>query len=615
MELRGNKRRLFLSIAVLLVCSTVLASASYAWLSLSKSPEIVGIDTSICANGNLEIALLNNLTFIDPSLIRTGIGDSAAVQDPTVSNLTWGNMVDLQHRSYGLNEIALLPSRLNVLRGENNQLMVGSNILSVPNFGTDGRIESLSQNTVSAIYRDQGFHYLSDKQSYGVRGIGLSTTLSAQQAALASARALVESYSAAALNATRSAWTANGGAMMDIFIKRYVSNETTFDNSQVAVVRDTAARMLGAFSYLESALRQALMGYAACQIDDETTFQLAHTAIEDTSLPLLVIVDNINIDLPLNMTQWITEVDKRKGTMKKVIARCDQLTDGEYSWEQISTIMGDLIDPDEVYLGNERINSPNVLAQLATNTQLTLTPNAGAMAVIAYFTGNYSVDIQYSQMLALTVKTTSVVDMPYLEQISEQLVRDSAAGNGTISEAMLTDMYGYAVDMAFRSNTSSDLLLQTAATQRQEGQAETMGAGSFMKFSSERLTLEQMILLMDAIRIGFMDHQNQLLAVAKLSTHAYEETESGVQAPIYLYDYSVIQDGSISVGERLEENNVILQLPEDSPTVLTIVVWLDGDHVDNSLAALTAQSMTGTLNLQFASSTQLKPTDIPVGKE
>ena len=45
---------------------------------------------------------------------------------------------------------------------------------------------------------------------------------------------------------------------------------------------------------------------------------------------------------------------------------------------------------------------------------------------------------------------------------------------------------------------------------------------------------------------------------------------------------------------------------------MTVVVWLDGDHVDNSLAAISENSLSGALNLQFASDANLKPADIPI---
>ncbi len=181
----------------------------------------------------------------------------------------------------------------------------------------------------------------------------------------------------------------------------------------------------------------------------------------------------------------------------------------------------------------------------------------------------------------------------------------------------LEDVYGFAIDLAFRCNAASDLLLQTSPTDRigQEGRTEltsTQGSGSFMKFTSDQLDTEQMVMMMDAIRICFVDNQNHILALAKLNTSNYNEEEGAVSAPLYLYDYTISNDGSISMGERREDDSVVTSLQKDVATVITTVVWLDGDHIDNSSAAITAQSMSGMLNLQFASSADLVASDIGI---
>ena len=113
--------------------------------------------------------------------------------------------------------------------------------------------------------------------------------------------------------------------------------------------------------------------------------------------------------------------------------------------------------------------------------------------------------------------------------------------------------------------------------------------------------------MMDALRVAFLDNQSNMIGLAKLNTSNYSETEEGISAPLYLYDHNVSPDGSISVGERLDDQSSLMYLSEDMATVLTVVVWLDGDHVDNALASIGGLSMTGSLNLQFASSADLLP--------
>lgn len=244
---------------------------------------------------------------------------------------------------------------------------------------------------------------------------------------------------------------------------------------------------------------------------------------------------------------------------------------------------------------------------------MTLSSDAGVMANVADFVGNYSVIFRYASGV-VEVSTVSS-GTPYLQRVSETLDDvEAAAGDGSVSNAQLQSIYGYAVDMAFRCNRASDLLLQTAPEFRVEGseQETVQGGGSYMRFSSEQLNTEQTVTLMDAVRIGFLDNQGTLLAVAKLNTSNFSETEEGITAPLYLYAYTANPDGSISMGERRSEDSSIVKLSGNTATVITAVVWLDGDHVDNGLAAMTTKSMAGALNLQFASSAALQSSGQPV---
>ncbi len=604
------RKKIKVAAILLLICVILLVSVSYAWLSLSRVPEISGIDTKIGANGSLEIALLNDSTYLDPSLIRTQVGDSAVVQDATVSNLSWGNVVDLSDESYGLNEISILPSRLNVSPGEDGDYYVNSHILAFPDYGTDGRFSEFYTNTVSAVYHDSQFSYLTAKQSYGVRGIGTISDMTSQQAALARARTSVQSYRYAASNAAISAWNANGAAIVDLIERGYILNEDRFYDADIAVVRDTAARMLGALSYIDSALRQGIVGYASSVIEDADTFQSLCSNVENTVIPLSLIVEASPVELPSGFSSWISLVDNNKVKMQGIIYTCDAMIGGSYTWAQISPLLSAIINENKTYLGSETLSALTSSSQLSEDNLLTLSSDAGVMADIAEFCGDYNVIFSCSDTVSVEVVTMAKASPAHLTKIYEILENcHAASGDDTLQDAPLNDVYGFAVDLAFRCNTTSRLLLQTEAVQRIDADSETQqtqGSGSYMSFASEQLSTEQIVQLMDAIRIAFMDNQNTLLGVAKLNTSSYSELEDGVTAPLYLYEYTVSVDGSISMGERLDEQNEIASLTDGTATVITAVVWLDGDHVDNSLAAATAKSMEGVLNLQFASTAVLQ---------
>ena len=86
-----HRKKVTAALSLFLVCVILMLYTSYAWLVVSSAPEVSNIETNVGANGSLEIALLNEETYIDPSIIRTGIGDSLMAQDPKISNTTWGN--------------------------------------------------------------------------------------------------------------------------------------------------------------------------------------------------------------------------------------------------------------------------------------------------------------------------------------------------------------------------------------------------------------------------------------------------------------------------------------------------------------------------------------------
>ena len=76
--------------------------------------------------------------------------------------------------------------------------------------------------------------------------------------------------------------------------------------------------------------------------------------------------------------------------MQEVIIACDSLRGDSYTWAQISPIINRLIDANEAYLGEDKLSSANAYIKLTVDNVLTLSPNAGILADIADFSGNYN---------------------------------------------------------------------------------------------------------------------------------------------------------------------------------------------------------------------------------
>lgn len=128
------------AVALLLVMSmAMMTSASFAWLTISRRPELSGVATNIAANGSLEIALATGDGKTAPG--ESKVGDSSATEGQSIfnANKTWGNLINLSDPAYGLDHLALRPAQLNTAA-----------LLTRPLYGavysSDGRITNLTNN-------------------------------------------------------------------------------------------------------------------------------------------------------------------------------------------------------------------------------------------------------------------------------------------------------------------------------------------------------------------------------------------------------------------------------------------------------------------------------------
>ena len=161
-------QKLMGAIAMLLVASIMMSATSYAWFVLSTAPEVTDLTTTAGANGALEIALQSNKADgTGRADILSGVGQSIASKDARTANTYWGNVVDLSE-GYGLEHITLYPARLNLNGGVVNT----TSMLSIPTFGTDGRVTSL-KNAEKTYYKDGKFEQ--GQSHWGVNVMGATS--------------------------------------------------------------------------------------------------------------------------------------------------------------------------------------------------------------------------------------------------------------------------------------------------------------------------------------------------------------------------------------------------------------------------------------------------------
>lgn len=163
------KEKVFAVAVLLAMSASMMVTVSFAWITLSRAPQLSGMSTNIAANGNLEIALVKP----DGSL-----PDESRVGDSTLAtverNLTWGNIVNLADPAYGLDNLVLRPAQLNI-----------SSLLTTPlrsaSYGADGRFENTISDFRYAVWGKDSYGYenFMISENYGVRAVS-SVTMSAE---------------------------------------------------------------------------------------------------------------------------------------------------------------------------------------------------------------------------------------------------------------------------------------------------------------------------------------------------------------------------------------------------------------------------------------------------
>lgn len=244
-RIRAYKRALpelrerVIAVALLLAMSaSMLTSASFAWITLSRAPEVTGMQTTVAANGNLEIALAQGSMRDETGMIvaadnplESAVGDSSAAEGQTIvgSNVKWGNLVNLSDPAYGLNSIALRPA-----------LMSGYNRTEYPlygaTYGNDGRViatdEQYEYTSWAYDASNKGF-FNAENVQYGVRAI------SSIQYTNRSGNATVETM-----------WAAVNKAYDDTQTAYYniVEGRVTVDSAGKVTCMDTISGMLETFA-------------------------------------------------------------------------------------------------------------------------------------------------------------------------------------------------------------------------------------------------------------------------------------------------------------------------------------------------------------------------------
>ena len=637
-----------------------------------------------------------------------------------------------------------------------------TSLIKVPTYGADGRISGWNTSSYINPYQNGGFP-TEETSAWGVRGIGTTSGLSAAELALLNARKTVSSAKGTALNGATRSLNTDAVKVANIAVKNELEGTGATYEEDVANVRNLLTNLLTITASLEEAVKASVVALGVSQgttVDqsavtftanaDGTTYTLnditgivwKQDTVEESGTQgeegYVAAVEGFDYTSYKTMLEEayaeIKDMNTKISGAREKLEKYEGTTAETPDYAGMVDVLQEIVNPDEILVGGKTISQHDVNSLVGVfmgGSTPVVTITSGLYADIALFVGNYStpasmyVSGTFSGVTLdqnFTVQIETQVSAPaqgwYLDTTYAWLSGLKATGSDGAA-AMMTDLYAYAIDLAFRTNASgSNLLLQTEAKNRVEGSDVTQGAGSFMQFKTTNasFTIQQMANLMSNIRVLFLDTDGTslpILAVAGLdvdthrdyiyaadgTTHQYwsvtveynkitsvdytteitedefndrigsisltdEEkakywackqatvmvgtdemelyvddlgnyttSEAGntavydipnytivdldsktIRASLVLYNFEFEGVGTIKTTTKMEKQ-VITSLTQNTAKGITAMVYLDGNNVDNADVAIGGESLTGTLNLQFASDAALDPMDYTFGEK
>lgn len=623
------RAKLISAVAMLLVAVTMVVSSTYAWFTLSTAPEVSGITTAIGANGALEIRLNNTANASDV-------------------NATPGNIVDLGHETYGLSHVTLLPSQL-VTSTTGDIKTIDPQFVEFPEYGANGKPGDLVKNATAGVFNGTNFFDATDVT--GVRAVGVSSGLTDRQYAYRNAKYAATTYANQATSTVATSLNTNGAVLGNIVIKKATQDGATYTEAEVAALGTIIDDLQDAITLIETAYKEMIVALAAsgktvgtpeAELPDAVystiranltanTLTLAQIA---TAGGITLTIESVEYTVPLAGTTLLAGIQALQTTIENVSdaatafealsLNLEDDVEATYDWDDIDGILDKLIVMEHTKLNNKAVTGGVTMEELANSVlndgiNITLENGAGAYVEIADHCGNYSANVTMTNVqaggftfesLTANMATNSTQDPKFLSGSLDD-VTDAGAPSGVSEQATpMTEFYGFIIDLAFKTNAAnSNLLLQTEAVDRiyeDNNNEATQGKGSYMtyKATTTELTTDQVKALMDCVRIVFfVTDTREVLGEARLDTENATISADGVTAKMYMYKDGVLQNGT-------DTNNdaIIDALAQNQESEISVLVYLDGAELGNDdVAATDVKSVTGMMNIQFASDAELKP--------
>ena len=637
------KSKLMAAVSMLLVSAIMVSVTTYAWFILSTAPEVKGMSTTVGSNGALEMALVDyagDLNDILTNQIKTGVGDSNAVAGKAVeeSNRTWGNLVDLSAKYYGLtsNDMTLYPAALNMDASNGKKIGDMNAMLKYAAYGTDGRVAELKGDTFATKYDSgsttfQGY----EGNSYGVRAIGTGDNADPVAAGLAAAQRNYNNAVAAAKTFAQNSLNTHGQKMASMAVQSQILENKKFSTDDIKTISAAKTALQSSAEQIKLAIQHAYNAYM---------LSTAGTAAE--GVELTEISNKLNgVDSMKSVLALIEKYNALVTTLNSISVPA-VVESKEYTWSEIEPAINALMDSKTLKINGEDLSSSDnkptsiknaakawlsqakgegtateeqnkVINGLMNEPKIAVTK--GAYSDVANFVGEYvSVEFKLEIMSPLTANGATITievndkvgTTPYFTAATAEVDKLKAPNGSTLSKSVLKTAYGYVVDLAFRTNASNANLLLSGAKSRVSGSTEkgVQGAGATFTVTNGADAAK----LADALRVVFIDTADKTILGVAAMNKTPTETGGNTYA-LHMYNYEITTDGTVTLkgqkmttptaaGEEPKADDTIVSLTGDAPKAISALVYIDGGAV-----AYAMDKVTGSLNLQFCTDAELQP--------
>lgn len=662
----GIKSKLLAAVCMLLVAVIMVVSSTYAWFTLSTAPEVTGITTAVGANGALEMLLLKDKDESGDWIYR-----DSPVLDGENANNYWGNLVDVTNgyglNLVNLYPSKLNTISNSIV--EKGTTFSNTSVLMTPVYDHTGRVTEVTDNTLNATFNGQGF-YPNNEYGIRAIGTasGMTARELAYRNYKSNAPLIADIAKGAAIASLENNGSSLADIAIKYGLN---GETTTFTLDEIMPLYRLTEALLsknGALAKLEEAYLNYIIAIFASAVAGEndlayqTVENMVQEAINDEDLKTdampaleavvsqLSSIEGISVSIgPLNnivakLSDTIDDVQEAY----KVLGNIINSEEAPFTWDQISDAVSVLINTSTIEVNDKTVSDiKDDIGGFASSVlgvggiKVKMSTGAGVYADIADHLGNYEAGITLNKFefngtpvpeLPATMIVSTTNESTYLGSMASVFNEDEFGEppSNTETKQPLSEFYGYIVDLAFRTNASnSNLLLQTEATDRiyeNNSNPDTQGSGSSMTFvsgSPAEFKTSDVAKLMEHIRIIFFEEvkvgeaiQNTVLATAKLDLFGKDSSgdevinytisaDGGVTANMYLYEI----DETTGEEVLLKDTNAIIKtLTQNQAHNIHVLVYLDGETIKNADVAATAKSsMTGKMNLQFASSAALVP--------